>query len=357
MSKKKIALALGYNGSGYSGSQINQESNTIEKRVCDEIAKLNYFNEQNAKDYSKTGLARASRTDKGVHAAMNILSIKVELDENENRTVDQLYTDLKQALRPHGIELHYILRVTNGFEPQNKCESRVYEYFVPMSAFIRETDTPETQEKRVQVFEHILSLMQGTHKYHNFTVVNPNKGISRYIKSIVTKKYTHKETEWIQVTIHGQSFMMHQIRKMMGFSILSAYQFTEKNKASEYLYQAFAPGQCHVPKAPGEMLLLSHGLFNVYNEREGPRLGSLIMTDEIQKYKENTLYPAILTEQNRELFVSWHEALEKYSDVSMSLWKGTEAEENKQKNNQAKRVSESEENKQKKVSLSEEKVE
>ncbi|KAI5167453.1 hypothetical protein NEAUS04_2735, partial [Nematocida ausubeli] len=35
MTKKRVALIIGYNGIGYKGSQINKDEKTIEKTVCD----------------------------------------------------------------------------------------------------------------------------------------------------------------------------------------------------------------------------------------------------------------------------------------------------------------------------------
>ena len=71
------------------------------------------------------------------------------------------------------------------------------------------------------------------------------------------------ETEWVSIKFHGQSFMLHQIRKMIGLLVLIA-----RTGAAEGLVdECFGPARVHIPKAPGLGLLLERPIFNAYNTR------------------------------------------------------------------------------------------
>ncbi|KAI5186829.1 tRNA pseudouridine38-40 synthase [Nematocida homosporus] len=306
MGKKRVILLVGYNGRNYHGSQLNKDEKTVEKQICDEVAAAGYFHARNCEDYSKAGLQRASRTDKGVHAAMLLLSFKIET--GSDRSTDKLKNILKSALSPHDIVVHDLLETTKGFEAKNKCDSRVYEYFVPKGVYLGPDESETVQEQKEEVFRHLLSQMQGTHDFHNFTLLNQEKGTSRFIKSITVTDFSLAGRSWHRLTIHGQSFMIHQIRKMVGFALLVARHMTDLKAAEQALSLAFAKPRRNIPKAPAALLLLSHGLFTNYNARYGSTHGE-INPSIAESYKEEVLYPLICTQEHAALFNDWYECL------------------------------------------------
>lgn len=55
---------------------------------------------------------------------------------------------------------------------------------------------------------------EGTHNFHNFTVNKDfrDRSNQRHMKDIqVADPVVYRETEWISVLLHGQSFMLHQV--------------------------------------------------------------------------------------------------------------------------------------------------
>ncbi|KAI5164288.1 tRNA pseudouridine38-40 synthase [Nematocida ausubeli] len=310
MTKKRVALIIGYNGIGYKGSQINKDEKTIEKTVCDEIYGLKYISDRNAEDYSKVGLQRSSRTDKGVHAAMLVLSLRIEVD---NRSISDLERELKEILPMHNITLHRIVETTKNFDAKNRCESRVYEYFVPLSAYTQESDAPEDITRKRDIFMESLKKMQGTHNFHNFTATNQEKGPKRFIKKIEVEEYLSDGIKWCRVLLHGQSFMIHQIRKMIGFAILAAQRIQAVGDVQEALDKVMSPEKVNIPKVPGELLLLSHSYFTNYNKNFGASRG-VIDNAGCDEYKAEHLYPAVCTQENAKLFNDWQEVIDKHSE-------------------------------------------
>lgn len=70
---------------------------------------------------------RAARTDKGVSAAENMLSLKMELRDDTLTKVNQL---LPKQIRVFGYN-----KVTQSFDCKQNCEARTYIYILPTYAF------------------------------------------------------------------------------------------------------------------------------------------------------------------------------------------------------------------------------
>jgi tRNA pseudouridine38-40 synthase len=62
----------------------------------------------------------------------------------------------------------------------------------------------------------------------------------------------HKGIEWVSIKIHGQSFMLHQIRKMVGMTVM----LMRAGEPMDKIIAAFANVKWYIPKAPGLGLLL-----------------------------------------------------------------------------------------------------
>ncbi|GJJ11005.1 hypothetical protein Clacol_005234 [Clathrus columnatus] len=75
--KRNCALLIGFCGTECNGMRIQPNVRTIEGVLFEAMAKVGAVSQDNADDPVKVGLARAARTDAGVHAAGNIVSIKM----------------------------------------------------------------------------------------------------------------------------------------------------------------------------------------------------------------------------------------------------------------------------------------
>ncbi|KAK4180184.1 pseudouridine synthase [Triangularia setosa] len=122
--KRKVAVLIGYAGTGYHGIQINHKEKTIEGDIFAAFVAAGAISKANADDPKKSSLVRCARTDKGVHAAGNVLSLKL-IVEDEN-IVDQINSHLPEQIRIWGIQ-----RTVNAFSCYQSCDSRWYEYLMP----------------------------------------------------------------------------------------------------------------------------------------------------------------------------------------------------------------------------------
>lgn len=129
--------------------------------------------------------------------------------------------------------------------------------------------------------QSVLDQFKGTHNFHNLTVgkafteknavrIMKDFNISKpflvqedTVKSSHQKPLETSKTEWISITFHGQSFMLHQIRKMIGLLVLVCRTRTPIT----IVKQLYGPKKVSIPKAPGIGLILRKLNFHGYNKK------------------------------------------------------------------------------------------
>ena len=127
--KKKVAVMIGYAGSGYKGMQINNAEKTIEGDIFKAFVAASAISKANADDPKKSALVRCARTDKGVHAAGNVISLKLIVEDED--VVKKINEHLPPQIRVWDIQ-----RTNKAFSCYQTCDSRWYEYLIPTYCFL-----------------------------------------------------------------------------------------------------------------------------------------------------------------------------------------------------------------------------
>lgn len=340
--KRKVAVMVGYCGTGYCGMQFNPPNPTIEATLFKAFADAGAISQDNAKDIKKNGFMRAARTDKGVHAGGNLISLKLIIEDPN--ILEKINDNL-----PEGIRVWDINRVNKAFDCRKMCSSRWYEYLLPTYSLIGpkpdtilyndieksklelpgvldddleskqfwdefnkqckeqfnteqleqiKNYTPPPREEfddtdgtyqlvkqhkalenklrrefrisneKLEKFRSAMKQYLKAHNFHNFTLGKDFKDPSaiRFMKQIkVSDPFVigDAKTEWVSIKIHGQSFMLHQIRKMISMATL----ITRCGTPVERISQAFGPQKINIPKAPALGLLLESPVYESYNPR------------------------------------------------------------------------------------------
>lgn len=371
--KRKVAILFGYCGIGYSGLQINPAVKTIEGDIFDVLCKAGCVSKDNAVNPTKVGLQRSARTDRGVHAAGNLLNLKLILNPPTvpSGTVEDLIAYLNEQLPPI-IRIWDIKKVQSAFNARQSCDSRYYQYLLPTyvllppkpgSAMWRmfkswvgdeekegseegkamlqrllyhpfwtealraveakdegqapaTTDAAETtadlspfrqdtlrkRKWRMADDEYGRSLLPrlrslfneflNTKNFHNYTVAKPfmDASAKRTMKELnISDPFVVNDTEYVSITLHGQSFMLHQIRKMVGLLVLAV----RSPAPVELIRETFNPTKIHVPKAPALGLLLNSPVFGGYNSKvkqHNARLASQVSNKKLtqEQYDEQS---------------------------------------------------------------------
>jgi tRNA pseudouridine38-40 synthase len=225
------------------------------------------------------------------------------------QVVDTINSNLPEQIRVLGVK-----RTTKGFDSKNTCDSRTYSYIMPTFAFAPvETLVTEdyriTEEVRERVGE-ILSMFKGTHNFHNFTSgKKPNDpSAKRYIMQFtIGEPFIRNGLEFVKLTVRGQSFMLHQIRKMIGLTIAIMRGMT----GVELIERSWGAEKTDVPKAPGLGLVLDRLHYEAYNRRFGTDgMHEKIDWDEYQeqidRFVDSHIYPTIYnTEKEDKSMIKW----------------------------------------------------
>ena len=335
---------IGYCGTGYNGMQIqnNPDVKTIENDLFKAFVSAGAISQDNSDDLKKNNFMRAARTDKGVHAAGNVVSCKLIIEDPEVLT--KINAELPDQIKVWGIE-----RVNKSFDCRKMCSSRIYEYLLPtysllppkpksvlakliaksaeenpetlredaegeewwkatrkaiLDAGITEEDLAKAQSlienqsqnpekrdqekpkesfqlydsegnitengrlvrsikqvenqrrrayqvspERLELLREALAKYEGSHNFHNFTVGKTFKdpSLRRYMKKLtVSDPFVIEGTEWVSIKIHGQSFMLHQIRKMIAMAVLVVRTRSPLLRITD----GFGSTRINIPKAP-----------------------------------------------------------------------------------------------------------
>ncbi|KAJ5334466.1 hypothetical protein N7452_006869 [Penicillium brevicompactum] len=420
--KKKVALLMGYSGTGYSGMQLNENQRTIEGDLFSALVKVGAVSKANAADPKKSSFVRCARTDKGVHAAGNVVSLKMIVEDDD--IIQRINNELSPQIRVWGYEV-----TSKSFSCYQMCDSRVYEYLMPSHCLLpphpstylgkkiveiaeekgdlndvkarqeevatyweevdekyikpilsglpedirtivekslfqddqprdgldptadieepaTETPAPETEQSeqkteesgesepfvmeprqkatvdaiksikaaylaarrayrapasRVERLQECLSRYVGTINFHNYTIQKAHNDPSakRHIKSFEVNPtpIIINGTEWLSLKVHGQSFMMHQIRKMVAMATMVVRSGCHPDRIPE----TYGPDRIAIPKAPGLGLLLERPIFDAYNKKaEGNERSPIDFgrwETELNEFKQREIYDRIFREE------------------------------------------------------------
>ena len=107
----------------------NHHERTIEGDLFKAFVDAGAISKANADDPKKSSLNRCARTDKGVHAAGNVISLKLIVEDPD--IVAKINEHLSPQIRVWGIE-----RTNSSFGAYQHCDSRTYQYLIPSHCFI-----------------------------------------------------------------------------------------------------------------------------------------------------------------------------------------------------------------------------
>ncbi|KAJ4811787.1 tRNA pseudouridine synthase family protein [Rhynchospora pubera] len=152
-------------------------------------------------------------------------------------------------------------------------------------------------------FNSILKNYEGTHNFHNFTTRTKAEDPSakRYIISFNANSVVSLDgIDFVKCEVVGQSFMLHQIRKMIGLAVAIM-----RNCAPESLMEVALRKDVsiNVPTAPEVGLFLDECLFSSYNKKWKSSHEEVSMKDyenEAEEFKMKFIYSHIASMEHKE---------------------------------------------------------
>jgi len=325
---------------------------TIEREIVDILLENECITELNSRDPQKIDLKSCSRTDKGVHASFNVISVKIIKEP-----MPELFETLRNAFAARNMMLYKLVRLTKRFMGHKCARSRIYKYILP-TYFLKEGNFEEecrsqakaavpSEEKprmsrvyseceleilrgyrseAIDRFREIMGCYVGTSNYHNFTLSRTEGNMQRYIKEIVVSEpFTSEDVEYVEITLHGQSFLLHQIRKMVSFAVLNCKYAGESFR--DNMKRALSKEDVHVPKAPSQYLFLSNIFFDDLNLKREESGEEAIGVDEEKKrqFEEETIRPSVLRKENLYEWMRYFDVVRFHND-NFEILKGPKGE-------------------------------
>ncbi|XP_050222172.1 uncharacterized protein LOC126672263 [Mercurialis annua] len=158
-------------------------------------------------------------------------------------------------------------------------------------------------EDEKERFNRILGYYVGSHNFHNFTtrIKAEDPSAQRYIISFeANTTVTVEGMEFVKCEVIGQSFMLHQIRKMIGLAVAIA-----RNCAPESLISTALQKDVNitVPTAPEVGLYLDECLFTSYNQKWKDTHEEVSMKDyaeTAEDFKMKYIYSHIASTEHKE---------------------------------------------------------
>ncbi|THD26002.1 tRNA pseudouridine synthase [Fasciola hepatica] len=294
--KRMCALLMMYSGWGYFGMQRSPTHPTIEGELTKALISCGYLIDSSPEEYRKVWFQRASKTDKSVSAIGQVCSMLVShytgqhFFQSHRFTFSYVSNSNPFLAFPKLPENEEIKTKMNAVLPDHirilvppvfrtavwAAHHRVYDYFFPtftlaphdLSGGDQAHWNYRVSAERLTQANEVLKRFRGTHNFYNFTSGRDatDKSCYRYIISIkCLPPALFGDHEYAVIRVIGQSFMLHQIRKMLGlmFAIV-------RGIATEEVFDlVFRPERVDVPKAPGLGLMLNQVVYTRYNERYG----------------------------------------------------------------------------------------
>jgi tRNA pseudouridine38-40 synthase len=196
---RTFKLTVAYDGTNYSGWQIQPEEPTVQgelKRVISTIT---------CEDIRITG---AGRTDTGVHAEGQVASFSTEV----RMTTGVLKTALNSLL-PDDIYIKDVEEVDNEFHPRKDARLRWYRYIITrkFSPFTRNYKYYFNDHLNIELMKESAEKLMGEHDFSAFTVDADEQKTERALYEL---SITESGND-ILLDFKSLSFLRRQIRLMV----------------------------------------------------------------------------------------------------------------------------------------------
>jgi len=196
-------LTLSYDGSNFSGWQIQPEERTIQNEI--QIAIQNIFHNKDIKLYG------SGRTDSGVHAINQTANFLIEnTNMSEKQIIDAINSKVSRDI--------YVLdcqKIDEGFNSRYSAINREYLYKISRkySPFLRKYSWYQNYTIDFNKLKECSEIILGEHDFSNFC-----KSISLQEKNFcnISKSIWKINDDTISYRVRSNRFLHHMVRMLVG---------------------------------------------------------------------------------------------------------------------------------------------
>jgi tRNA pseudouridine38-40 synthase len=199
----RLKLTLAYDGSGFRGWARQPAERTVEGELLSALAKI----------YPGFGeLAVAGRTDTGVHALGNVVSVEVGGGPRVERAAEAL-----NSVLPEDVAIVRAAQQAPDFNARFSARSRSYRYRVwrrpERSPFEVRRSFWHPGALDVQKLDTSAAMVIGEHDFRAFT---PTETEHKAFVRVVADARWHARGEALELEITADSFLRHMVRTLVG---------------------------------------------------------------------------------------------------------------------------------------------
>ncbi len=210
---RNLKLTLSYDGTDFSGWQVQPDAPTIQGTLASAIGRLT----------GENVLPQGSgRTDAGVHALAQVATFSTS-----SSVPAQNFTKALNDILPASIRILEVAEMPDGFHARKSARAKTYRYRI-----YREPICPPFLARYVWHFPYPLdeaemsksaALVEGEHDFTSFAAVDPERGKENSevsnVRSIFSSAFERRGEEFIY-TVRGGGFLHHMVRNLVGTFIL-----------------------------------------------------------------------------------------------------------------------------------------
>ena len=200
---KRVKMIVAYDGTNYSGWQLQKNAVTIEQKLNEALFDL--LGEE-------IQVIGASRTDAGVHSLGNVCVF----DTNTRMPAEKISYALNTRL-PEDIVVQNSCEVSEDFHPRAGKSSKTYEYRILNRDFRDPTRRLNTYfyhyDLDVEAMQKAASYLEGEHDFKSFCSVHAQ--VETTVRTIYKCTVSQKEDE-IHIRVSGNGFLYNMVRIIAG---------------------------------------------------------------------------------------------------------------------------------------------
>ena len=200
---KRIKLTVAYDGTNYSGWQIQPNAPTVEQVLDSAVYALT------GENVHVTG---ASRTDAGVHGLGN-----VAVFDTESTIPGERFSYALNRYLPEDVSIQESRQVADTFHPRHCNTRKTYEYKILNTTFpvpqLRNYSWHVPGKLDVDKMQEAAELLVGEHDFKSFCCVRSQTETTiRHIYSLNVRR----EDDFVILSITGNGFLYNMVRIIAG---------------------------------------------------------------------------------------------------------------------------------------------
>ena len=243
MSGRRFKVVLAYDGTAYSGYQLQSNGISVQQRLEEVLECL---------DRAPVRVFGCSRTDAGVHAR----GFVAHFDLVKPIPPASLVRAMNSRLPPD-IRVMRAAHARADFDARTDAKGKEYRYFTYNGDILPPHMAPywafQHRPLDIAAMQDAAARFVGRHDFVSFAA-NPHREISTTVRNIFSFTVV-KRGPRVTMSVCGDGFLYKQVRSMAGF-LLRVGVGDERPQAVSELLEAASPRTARVPTAPGRGLFL-----------------------------------------------------------------------------------------------------